>query len=145
MNAKHLELRVNSINSIFEQTKITSSQVAYDYIRQFYFDDIYIFESFFLLMLNQSNKVIAYAKVSQGGVVGTVVDVRIILKYAIDSLATGIILAHNHPSGNNQPSESDALITRKISEAAEIMDIKVLDHIIVCDEEYYSLKDNGKF
>ena len=73
----------------------------------------------------------------------TVTDVRIILKNAVECLASGIILCHNHPSGNNSPSEADIKITRKIKEAGELMDVQLLDHVIICGKEYYSFADNA--
>jgi len=101
-------------------------------------------EEFWVLLLNRSNKVITKFKISQGGVSGTVIDVRIILKPAIENLASSIILCHNHPSGNIYPSDADEKITGKISEAAGTMDIKVLDHLIITDENYFSFADEGK-
>ncbi|WP_289053523.1 RadC family protein [Carboxylicivirga marina] len=100
-------------------------------------------EEFWVLLLNRSNKVIAKNKVSQGGIAGTVIDVRLILKSAIEHLASSIILCHNHPSGNKQPSDADTNITKKMSEAARIMDVPVLDHIIVTDNAFYSYADEG--
>ncbi|WP_439182954.1 RadC family protein [Carboxylicivirga taeanensis] len=100
-------------------------------------------EEFWILMLNRSNKVIAKNKISQGGLAGTVIDVRLILKSAIDHLASSLILCHNHPSGNVQPSDADSKITKKLSEAGRIMDIPVLDHIIVTDSDYFSYADEG--
>ena len=94
-------------------------------------------------MLNQANKTIGYAKISQGGIAGTVVDVRIIAKYAVESLAVSVILAHNHPSGNLKPSEADLIITKKIKEGLKILDIKVFDHIILSADNYYSFEDEG--
>ena len=104
---------LKKIQTEFPSVKITTPDQAADFIRQFYFDDIEIFESFFILLLNQGNKTIGYAKISQGGIAGTVVDVRIIAKYAVESLAVSVILAHNHPSGNLKPSEADLTITKK--------------------------------
>jgi DNA repair protein RadC len=82
-------------------------------------------------------------KLSQGGVSGTVTDVRIVMKKAVELLASGIILCHNHPSGNLNPSEADSKITRKIKEAGSFMDIQLLDHLIISDKDYYSFADNG--
>jgi DNA repair protein RadC len=95
---KKYELKKNATE--FARVKITNSKDAADFIRKFYLDDIGIFESFFILLLDQSNTTIGYAKISQGGVASTVVDSRIVAKYAIESLSTAVILAHNHPSGN---------------------------------------------
>ncbi|TAJ15069.1 JAB domain-containing protein [Marinilabiliaceae bacterium JC017] len=100
-------------------------------------------EEFWILLLNRSNKIISRLKLSQGGISGTVIDVRLIMKNAIENLATSIILCHNHPSGNLQPSEADLAITKKLKESGNILDIPVLDHIIVTDHGYYSFADEG--
>ena len=123
--------------------KITSSKDAADYMRQFFSDDIEIYESMFLLLLNRANNTIGWAKISQGGITGTVCDPRIVMKYAVDSLATGVILCHNHPSGNLQPSRADEEITNKCKMALNYLDIKVLDHIILTADNYYSFADEG--
>jgi DNA repair protein RadC len=100
-------------------------------------------EEFWILFLNRSNKVITQMKLSQGGLSGTVTDVRMIMKKAVECLASGIIVCHNHPSGNLNPSESDSKITQKIKEAGNLMDIQLLDHLIISDKDYYSFADNG--
>ncbi len=127
----------------FKRAKILCSQDASSYARNFYRDDIEIYESTFLLMLNRANNTIGYAKISQGGICGTVVDIRIMLKYAIDSLATGIMLVHNHPSGNLQASQADVHISRKLKEACGWMDITLMDSIILTADGYTSLADEG--
>ena len=128
----------------FERTKITSSKDSYDVIKQFYHQDITLYESFFLLLLNNSNETIGFVKISQGGITGTVVDVRIIAKYCVEVLATSCILAHNHPSGKLYPSEADIHITKKTKDALAILDVKVLDHIILAESGYYSFADEGR-
>jgi len=100
-------------------------------------------EEFWVLFLNRSNKVINRMKLSQGGISGTVTDVRIIMKQALEYLASGIIVVHNHPSGNLNPSESDSKITAKIKDAGNLMDIQLLDHLIISDKNYFSFADNG--
>lgn len=100
-------------------------------------------EEFWVIYLNKGNRVIDKERVSAGGVAGTVVDVKIILKQALQKLASGIILAHNHPSGNMQPSDADIAVTRKLKEAARLMEIHILDHLILGDTAYYSFADNG--
>jgi DNA repair protein RadC len=97
----------------------------------------------YILLLDRSHHTIGYAKISQGGVSGTVVDTRIVAKFAIDSLASGIILAHNHPSGNLKPSNADETITNKIKTGLGYFDIQVLDHIIVTEDAYTSFADEG--
>ncbi len=100
-------------------------------------------EEFWILLLSRSNRVIDRQMISQGGLSGTVIDVRIILKAAIEKLASSVILCHNHPSGNLQASEADRNITRKTKEAGLLMDIQVLDHIIIGNEKYFSFADEG--
>jgi len=100
-------------------------------------------EEFWLLLLNRANRVLGRFKVSQGGLSGTVIDTRIILKKALDNLASSIIVCHNHPSGNQQPSDADVKITEKLKKAAEMLEIKLLDHIIVADKSYFSFADEG--
>jgi DNA repair protein RadC len=135
------ELRKNQTE--FSKIRITSSGDSASFIRQFYQGDIEIYESFFLLLLNQQNYTIGYAKISQGGITSTVVDVRIIAKYTVDSLATSIILAHNHPSGSLRPSEQDILLTKKVKDAMTLFDVRVLDHIILTEDSFYSFADNS--
>ena len=139
---KLYELR--KLQSEFPKIKITSSRDSENAIRKFYTDDIAIFESFGVVMLNQANTTLGYAKISQGGITGTIVDVRILAKYAVDSLATSIILFHNHPSGTLKPSASDMHITRKVKDGLGLLYVRVLDHIIITEDSYYSFADNGK-
>ena len=127
----------------FPVVAISKSVDAANFIREFYSDDIEIFESAFILLLNRANKTIGYAKISQGGIAGTVIDVKLICKYVVDSLASGVILCHNHPSGNLQPSNQDKEITIKVKQALELLDSILLDHIILTKESYTSLKDEG--
>ena len=127
----------------FKRVKIGSSSDASEYIRQFYDSDIEIYESCFILLLNRQNQTIGYSKISQGGIVGTVVDVKLILKYVVESLATGVILAHNHPSGNLQPSREDELITEKIKKALALVDSSLFDHVILTRDGYTSMADEG--
>jgi DNA repair protein RadC len=102
-------------------------------------------EEFKLLLLNRANAVLGIVPISKGGVSGTVTDVRVILQAAVLSNASGLIVSHNHPSGNRNPSDSDIRITQKIREAASLMDIQLLDHIILTPEnEYYSFADLGQ-
>lgn len=135
--------RIVADKSDFQATKISSSKDAYNVIKQFYADDIEIYESFFLLLLNSPNNTIGYVKISQGGIVGTVVDIKLIAKYALDSLCQSVILAHNHPSGNTKPSDQDMAITKKVQEALTLFNIKILDHVILTKDGYYSCADNG--
>lgn len=129
--------------SEFPRQKISSSKDAEQFIRQFYGDDLQVYESFFLLLLNQANETVGYAKISQGGIAGTVVDVKIIAKYVVDTLSQAVVLAHNHPSGNIRPSQADENITTRIKATLNLFDCKVLDHIILTADNYFSFQDNG--
>jgi len=100
-------------------------------------------EEFWILLLNKANKIISKHDISKGGVSGTVADSRIIFKLAVDSLASSVILCHNHPSGNLTPSELDIKLTKKLKEFGEMMEIPIYDHLIITDSEYYSFADNG--
>jgi DNA repair protein RadC len=100
-------------------------------------------EEFWILLLNRSNQIIDQVRISQGGISGTVTDVRLILNAAVEKLASGIILAHNHPSGNLSPSDADLKITKKIKEAAMLLDLSLLDHLILSDQGYLSMADDN--
>jgi len=102
-------------------------------------------EEFWVLFLNNSNSVISKSQLSKGGITGTVVDVRLVFKLAMENGATALILCHNHPSGNLTPSEADKQITKKIKQAGESLDVKVLDHLIITESKYYSFVDEGIF
>ncbi|KMQ61490.1 hypothetical protein ACM46_15855 [Chryseobacterium angstadtii] len=100
-------------------------------------------EEFWAIFMNQSNKVIHISKLTQGGISQSVVDVRILFKTALDHFSTGIIIAHNHPSGSLKPSKEDINITKKIREAGETLSIQLLDHIIITQDTYLSFSDEG--
>ena len=144
MEATTKLFELKKIQTNFPKVKISSSEQSEKFIRNFYGDDLEIFESFFLLLLDRNNQTIGFSKISQGGISGTVVDIRIIAKYAVESLCSGVILAHNHPSGNLNPSLADEQITIKTKDALKLFDILVLDHIILTADSYFSFSDNGK-
>ncbi len=102
------------------------------------------YEEFWALFLNRSNRPVGRMKVSQGGISGTVTDVRLIMKRGVELLASSLVVCHNHPSGNNHPSDSDRSITKKIKEASTLLDMQLLDHIIVASGSYYSFADSGQ-
>lgn len=124
-----------------EKIKITGSKIAYDLLNRYLSDLPH--EEFRILLLNRANQVIREEFISKGGVSGTVVDVRIICKTAIENYASGVILSHNHPSGQVQPSMEDRSITKKLKEALAFFDVKLLDHIIIGDGRYFSFNDEG--
>lgn len=142
---KAIEYSLSCKQSDFPQTKITCSRDAADFIKQFYGDDMQIFESVFILLLNRSNITTAYAKISQGGIHSTVVDVKIICKYAVDSLANGVIMAHNHPTGALDASAADLIITEKVKNALKMVDSQLLDHLILTQKSFLSMADEGMF
>ncbi len=123
--------------------KITSSKAAFEIMQPIIGELPH--EEFWVLFLNNSNKVISKSQLSKGGIAGTLVDIRLIFKLALENGATGLILCHNHPSGDLNPSHADKQITTKIKTAGEILDVKILDHIIVTETKYYSFVDEGIF
>jgi DNA repair protein RadC len=124
-----------------EKATITSSSDVANYLQTLLKD--YKHEVFAVLFLNRSNKINHFQIISEGGITGTVADPRVILKRALEEDAVSLILCHNHPSGSLKPSKADEELTFKISEAAKYFDIKVLDHLIVSDDGYYSFADEG--
>lgn len=144
MKKKAVEYTIKATKQDFSIEKIHSSLDAFNFARKFYLDDINIYESCFIMMINSSNNVMGYAKISQGGICSTLVDVRIVAKYAIETLATAIILVHNHPSGNLKPSNDDDRMTNSVKKGLELLNVKLLDHLIISEEEYYSYDDEGK-
>jgi DNA repair protein RadC len=124
-----------------ERVKITSSEAAFNVLHKRLSDLPH--EEFWILILNRANQVIKEICISKGGISATVVDVRIICKAAIESNASGIILSHNHPSGNLQPSNEDRNITIKLKEALKLFDINLFDHLIIGDQKYFSFNDEG--
>jgi DNA repair protein RadC len=101
-------------------------------------------EEFWVLLLNRAHKMIDYKRLSEGGVSGTIVDIKIALKYAVENLASVIVICHNHPSGNPQPSELDRALTKKLKAAASLLEITMVDHIIIARDTYYSFSDHDE-
>lgn len=127
--------------AIDDKPKIASSREAYDLLKENLMDLPH--EEFWVLLMNRANKVIKKKRVSEGGVSGTVADPKIIYKLALDELASGVIVAHNHPSGNLTASQSDIELTRKLKEAGKFLEIQLLDHLIIAGKNYYSFADAG--
>ena len=140
--AAALELgRRRQASSSLEKIVVKSSRDIAQYLQATLKD--YNYEVFAVVFLNRANKINHFEIISKGGITGTVADPRIILKKALEEDATSIVLCHNHPSGNLQPSRADEELTRKIKEAANYLDIKIIDHIIVSEEGFYSFADEG--
>jgi DNA repair protein RadC len=140
LSALELGRRRRSEETI-ELKKITSSRSIFEIMQPIIGELPH--EEFWIIYLNNSNKVITKSQLSKGGITGTMVDVRLVFKTALESGATAIILSHNHPSGTLLPSESDKQITNKLKNAGQSLDIKVLDHLIVTATSYYSFLDEG--
>ena len=136
--ALELGRRRRSENAL-EKKKITSSASVFELMQPVIGDLPH--EEFWIIYVNNSNKVIQKNQLSKGGITGTLVDVRLVLKTALEVGATGLILAHNHPSGTLLPSEADKNITQKLKVAALSLDIKVLDHLIIAEKAYFSFAD----
>jgi DNA repair protein RadC len=124
-----------------ELQKITSSKSIFELMQPIIGELAH--EEFWVLYLNNSNKVISKSQLSKGGITGTVVDVRLVFKTALEMGATSVILCHNHPSGALKASDADKQITKKLKVAGESLDIKVLDHLIVTENNYFSFSDEG--
>ena len=122
-------------------TKISSSNDAYELLRPVIGELPH--EEFWIVYLNNANKVLQTAQLSKGGLTGTLVDVRIVMRQALELGSVGLILAHNHPSGTLKPSAEDKKVTKKLEAAASAMDIKILDHLIVTQKDYFSFADTG--
>lgn len=124
-------------------TKITKSIDAANTFRRVWYDDMEVRERFYIMYLNRANNVMAVHELSSGGISGTVVDNKLIFSAALKMLASGIILAHNHPSDTLRPSTQDLEITKKIKLAASTLEMEVLDHIVLSTDSYYSFADEG--
>lgn len=139
-----IEYSLKATKTDFESIQIMYSRDAVDFARKFYFDDILIYESVFIILMNKAGKTIGWAKISQGGISASVVDIKIILKYVIDTFASGVILVHNHPSGSLSPSLQDEKMTDRLKTALAAIDSQLLDSIILTENNYYSMNDEGR-
>lgn len=126
-----------------ELTKVTSSKVVFEIMQPIIGELPH--EEFWIVYLNNSNKILSKSQLSKGGITGTLVDVRIVFKSALEMGATSLILCHNHPSGTLVPSDADKQITKKLKSAGDSLEIKVLDHLIITETNYFSFVDEGIF
>ena len=128
-----------------DRKQVLDSYTAYKIFKESFSDDTIDYrETFKVLYLNHNCQVLGCSTISEGGITNTLADVRMILQGALLTNATGMILAHNHPSGSTRPSREDDLLTRKVVDAARLLDIKVADHIILTSEDFYSYNDEGR-
>ena len=126
-----------------DRPKIKGSRDVYDWFRRIWSSQIDTREEMYVLYLNRNNQILGYHQLSMGGINGTVADVRLLYSVALKSLASAVILAHNHPSGNLQPSNADIELTNNFKKAGELLNINLLDHLIISTDSYYSFADEG--
>ncbi len=138
------EIKVSYTNQSTYRQKVLHSKDIYEAILPTWNSEtIEYIEEAKIILLNRANVILGVYELSKGGISGTVVDLRIILAVALKCNASSIVLIHNHPSGNLQPSEQDKVITTKLRNACKLLDLLLLDHLIISKEEYYSFADNG--
>jgi DNA repair protein RadC len=143
-NVAEVELIYKSKVKASQRPQICSSKDAYNLLLELWDDDkIEFVEQFKVLFLNKANRVLGAYEVSTGGISGTVADPRVIFVAALKANCCAIIVSHNHPSGNLKPSRQDEELTQKIKQAGQLLDIKLLDHVIITDEAYFSFADEG--
>lgn len=143
-NSKVAELLISYSAHIVSEQKISNSRETYSLIiNHWNLDTIEMLEEVKILLLNKSNKVLGVYDLSKGGICSSIIDIKIVLSIALKALASGIIIVHNHPSGNLSPSKADVDITEKLKSASNLMDIAVLDHLIISKDNYYSFADDG--
>lgn len=139
MTAK--EYKLTCTTNEMQSIQVTGPADAAVFAANFFEDDINIYESCFIILLNRANKIIGWYKVSSGGLDATIIDKRIICKVAIDALSAGVILVHNHPSGEVKPSSADIKMTKEVKDCLKLFDVVLVDHIILSEKKYYSFTD----
>ena len=145
LNSVVAEVQLRYVNPVppSQRQAIQRSADCAELCRLFWVNDIEHTESFYVILLNRANRVLGTKLISTGGISGTVVDPKVIFQSALLANASSIILAHNHPSGNTKPSESDIRITGKVAEGGKLLEISVLDHLIITSESFFSFSDEG--
>jgi len=138
-----LEVTYKTKVKISEMHKIMSSKDAEKIFRDVWSEKIEMQEEFMILLMNRNSKVLGWYRISSGGISSTLVDQRIVFSIALKTLASAIIVAHNHPSGNTSPSEADKSLTKALKECGKLLDINVLDHLILTQDSFYSFADEG--
>ena len=140
MKVQEIKLQYNNKMSVQDAPKITKSDEAVEVFRSYMKDDLVYREVVYAMLLNRNNRVKGIFKVSEGGITASIIDVRLLMAVALKTLSSGIILAHNHPSGNCLASEQDLKTTKSLKRACEFMSIDFLDHIIITDNEYKTIE-----
>lgn len=139
MTAK--EYKLTCTTNEMQSIQVAGPADAAVFAANFFEDDINIYESCFIILLNRANKIIGWYKVSSGGLDATIIDKRIICKVAIDALSAGVILVHNHPSGEVNPSSADIKMTKEVKDCLKLFDVVLVDHVILSEKKYYSFTD----
>ena len=143
-NTEVAELLVSYSPHVVSAQKISNSRETYSLITNYWnLDTIEMLEEVKVILLNKANKVLGIFDLSKGGICSSIIDVKIVLSIALKTLASGIIIIHNHPSGDLSPSKADIDITEKLKSVCKIMDIMLLDHVIISQQDYYSFADDG--
>lgn len=143
-NTQVAELLISYSPNIVSAQKISNSRESYSLITNHWnLDTIEMLEEVKVILLNKANKVLGIFDLSKGGISSSIIDVKIVLSIALKTLASGIIIVHNHPSANLTPSKADIDITQKLKSACDIMEILLLDHLIITKEDYLSFADDG--
>ena len=138
------EIQVKYSTSNSRKPQISNSEDVWNILKEIWdYDTIEYQERFYALYLNRANRVLGYRLISIGGAIGTVVDIKQLMGVALKCNAHAIILAHNHPSGNENPSQTDIRLTEKVKQSCELLEINLLDHVIVTTEKYFSFSDEG--
>lgn len=144
LNTQVAELLVSYSPHIVSAQKISNSRESYSLITNYWnLDTIEMLEEVKVILLNKANKVLGIFDLSKGGICSSIIDVKIVLSIALKTLATGIIIVHNHPSANLTPSKADIDITQKLKYACKVIEIVLLDHLIISKEDYFSFADDG--
>ena len=138
------EIQVSYTPNLLVDMSIKNSKKSFELIlNEWELETLQMQEEVKIILLNRSNKVLGIYSLAKGGLTSCIVDVRIILSIALKTLATGIILVHNHPSGNLKPSKADLDITKKLKQSCDLLDISFLDHLIITKDNYFSFADEG--
>lgn len=144
INLCEYKLICKEVETPYKRIKITDARDVADYVRPFISETLMAFETFMIIGLNKANNTVGWGIVSQGGLSNVLVDMRILMKIAFDMCCNSIILCHNHPAGTLQPSEEDRALTRRVASACELVDLRLLDHVIITKEDYYSFANHGE-
>lgn len=132
------------IETSYKRVQVTSAKDVADYVRPFISETLMAFETFIVIGLNRANNTVGWGIVSQGGLSSVLVDMRILMKMALDMCCNSIILCHNHPGGTLAPSAEDRALTKRVASACELVDLRLLDHVIITNNDYYSFADHAE-